>query len=83
MGGEEGADDGVVVLFRGESMDSWCSCAAKRTSGRGEEAGRVRFNFGVNCKRLKPQSFVTSHQKVYKELMSAESNLKVQPTQNE
>jgi hypothetical protein len=80
MGGEEGADDGVVVLFRGEAMDSWCSCAAKRTS---EEAGRVRFNFGVNCKRLKPQSFVTSHQKVYKELMSAESNLKVQPTQNE
>jgi hypothetical protein len=83
MGGEEGVGDGVVVLFRGEAMNSWSSCIAGRTSGRGEEAGRVRFNFGVNCKRLKPQSFVTSHQKVYKELMRAESSLKVQPTQRE
>lgn len=80
MGGEEGVDDGAVVLFRGEVMDSWCSCTAGRTSGRGKEARRGRF---VNCKRSKPQSFVTSHQKEYKELMRAESSLKVQQTQCE
>ena len=83
MGGEEGADDCVVVLFRGEAIDSGCSCITGRASGRAKEAGRVRLNFGVNCKRLKPQSFVTSHQKEYKELIRAESSLKVQPTQRE
>jgi hypothetical protein len=83
MGGEEGADDGVVVLLRGEVMDSWRSCTAGRTSGRGKEARRGRFNFGVNCRRSKPQSFVTSHQKEYKELMRADSSLKVQSTQCE
>jgi hypothetical protein len=76
MGGEEGTDDGVVVLFRGEVMNSWRSCTAGRTSERGKEAGWGRFNFGVNCKRSKPQSFVTSHQKEYKELMRAQSSLK-------
>ena len=83
VGGEEGTDDGVVVLFRGEVMDSWRSCTAGRTSERGKEAVRGRFNLGVNCKRLKPQSFVTSHQKEYKELMRAQSSLKVQPTHHE
>ena len=80
MRGEEGADDAVVVLFRGEATDS--SCIVGRTSERGKEAG-LRFSFGVNFKRSKPQSFVTSHQKEYKELTRAKSSLKVQPAQRE
>lgn len=81
LGGEEGVDDDdAVVLFRGDVMDSRRSCTAGRTSGRGKEARRGRL---VNCKRSNPQSFVTSHQKEYKELMRAESSLKVQPTQRE
>ena len=35
--GEEGTDDSVVVLFRGEVMDSRRSCTAERISGRGKE----------------------------------------------
>src|ERR1700733_8489578 len=74
----EGRDEetGDVKLFRGEVTDSSRSCIAGRINGRGKEEERgCFFIFGVNCKRSKPQSFVTSHQKEYRELTSAASNL--------
>lgn len=35
------------------------------------------MNFGLVCKRSKPQSFVTSHQKEYKELTRAARSLAI------
>lgn len=59
--------------------DSDRPCSVARTSGRGSEVGRDGFGGGLSPegrRRLKPQSFVTSHQKEYNEFTRAANSLR-------
>lgn len=71
---------GVDTDVRTLVSDSARSCSVARTSGRGSEVGRDGFGGGLSqegCKRLNPQSFVTSHQNEYSEFTKAVNSLRL------